>query len=224
MSFRPLRITSLHYVLTLLLLSATLGASVWSDHRPPAVLAAPINSINTQIGGWTSVGNQRLGDTIVASLNATSYLSRTYRKDRTELDVFMAFYEHLRAGESMHSPKYCLPGGGWEFSDFKTVRLTNGEREAKINRAIVRRGAERQLLLYWYQSEPRVIASEYQSKFFLVWDGLVRGNLGGSIVRVMVPDLPGAEEAGLAFATQLIPEVQRCFVSSNIRANPVTRR
>jgi EpsI family protein len=211
MRFQPLRVTSLHYLLTLLLLAATLGASVWSDRRPPAVLAAPIDSINTRIDGWTSTGNQQLGDTIIASLNATSYLSRTYRKDRSELDVFMAFYEHLRAGESMHSPKYCLPGGGWEFSDFKTVSLSSGGREAKINRAIVRKGAERQLLLYWYQSRPRVIASEYQSKFFLVWDGLVRGNQGGSIVRVMLPDRPGADQEGLAFAAQLIPEVQKCF-------------
>jgi len=211
MSFRPLRVTSLHYVLTLLLLTATLGASVWSDHRPPAVLAAPMDSINTKIDGWTSAGNQQFRDTIVASLNATSYLSRSYRKDRSDLDMFVAFYEHLRAGESMHSPKYCLPGGGWEFSDFKTIPLSTGGREAKINRAIVRRGDERQLLLYWYQSRPRVIASEYQSKFFLVWDGLIHGNQGGSIVRVMLPDRPGADQEGLSFAAQLIPEVQRCF-------------
>src|SRR6185369_8013091 len=49
MSVRSFRIASLHYVLTLLLLTATLGASVWSEHRPPAVLAAPIDSINTKI-------------------------------------------------------------------------------------------------------------------------------------------------------------------------------
>jgi EpsI family protein len=206
-----LRIKSVHYLLTLLLLTGTLGASVWSDHRTPAILVAPIDTISKTIGGWTSRGDQPLGDTIVASLAATSYLSRTYRKDRTEADFFMAFYEQVRAGESMHSPKYCLPGGGWEFSDFRTVVLNNGGRPAKINRAIVRRGEERQLLLYWYQSRPRVIASEFESKFFLVWDGLVRGNQGGSIVRLMLPDRPGAEEEGLALASQVIPEVQRCF-------------
>lgn len=215
MTYRPLRIASLHYPLTLLLLAATLGASVWSDHRSPAVLVAPIDSINTRIDGWTSAGNQRLRDTIVASLNATSYLSRTYRRDRSELDLFVAFYAQLRAGESMHSPKYCLPGGGWEFSDFQTQKISTGTGEAKINRAIVRRGEERQLLLYWYQSRPRVIASEYQSKLFLVWDGLVRGNQGGSIVRVMLPDRPGAGQEGVAFATQLITEVQRCFGPGN---------
>jgi len=200
-----------HYFLTLLLLSSTLVASIWSDHRAPVVLAKPIDSINTRIDGWSSAGNQQLRDRIVASLNATSYLSRTYRKDRNELDLFVAFYAQLRAGESMHSPKYCLPGGGWEFSDIRTVSLSANGRQAKVNRALVHLGDERQLMLYWYQSRPRIIASEYQSKLFLVWDGLTRGNQGGSIVRIMLPDRPGADQEALAFATQLIPQVQSCF-------------
>jgi len=208
-----------HYFLTLLLLSATLAASVWSDHRAPVVLAKPIDSISTQIDGWNSAGNKQLRDRIVASLKATSYLSRTYRKDRNTLDLFVAFYARLRAGESMHSPKYCLPGGGWEFSDVRTVELPANGRTAKINRALIRRGDEQQLMLYWYQSEPRIIASEYQSKIFLVWDGLTRGNQGGSIVRIMLPDRPGASEQGLAFATQLIGEVQRCFGAGNRKAD-----
>ena len=79
-----------HYFLTLLLLSATLAASVWSDHRAPVVLAKPIDSIGTQIDGWTSAGNQQLRDRVVASLKATNYLSRTYRKDRNTLDLFVA--------------------------------------------------------------------------------------------------------------------------------------
>jgi EpsI family protein len=209
---KSIRLSSLHFVLTFLLLSATLAATVWSDHRKPVVLARPIDAISMQLAGWAASGNEKLRDTIVASLNATSYLSRTYRKERAELDMFMAFYAQPRTGESMHSPKYCLPGGGWEFTDTTTINLSlPNNRTAKINRALIRRGDQREILLYWYQSQPRVIASEYESKIFLVWDGLTRGNQGGSIVRVMLHDRPGAEQDGIAFATHLIPEVQRCF-------------
>jgi EpsI family protein len=205
------RLTSLYYVLTMLLLTGTLAASIWSDHRAAAVLVKPIDSIGSQIGGWTSGGNRELRDRIVASLAATSYLSRTYRKDRSELDFFMAFYAQQRAGDTMHSPKYCLPGGGWEFSDFSTVTVPLVNGAVRINRAAIRRAGERALIFYWYQSRVRIIASEYQGKFFLVWDGLMHGNQGGSIVRLMLPDRPGADLEGLAFATQIIPEVQRCF-------------
>jgi len=204
--------SSPHFLLTVVVLLVTLGAAVSSDHRAPVVLVKPIDSIPLQLDGWTSAGNEKLRDRIEASLNATSYLSRTYKKERQDLDMFMAFYAQQRAGESMHSPKYCLPGGGWEFTSNRTVTLPlpNG-RSAKINRSEVRKGDQKQVLLYWYQSQPRVIASEYESKLFLVWDGLTRGNLGGSIVRVMLPEHPGAEQQALAFATRLIPEIQSCL-------------
>lgn len=211
MTTHPLRLKSSHYLFTMLLLSGTLAASIWSDHRDSAVLVKPIDTIDKRIGSWNTDGNRELRDTIVASLGATSYLSRIYRKDRSELDMFVAFYAQQRTGETMHSPKYCLPGGGWEFSDFRTITLSPAGRTVKINRAAIRRGDERQVLLYWYQSRARIVASEYQSKLFLVWDGLTRANQGGSIVRVMFRENPGAEQEGLAFATQLIPEIQKCL-------------
>jgi hypothetical protein len=64
-------------------------------------------------------------------------------------------------------------------------------------------------MLYWYQSSTRIVASEYQNKFFLVWDGLVHGNQGGSIVRVMLPDAPDAEAQAVNFAVNLIPQMRR---------------
>ena len=60
--------------------------------------------------------NQRNDFTVrvVRALDPTSYLSRTYRKGSNDADLFIAFYAQQRAGESMHSPKHCLPGSGWE--------------------------------------------------------------------------------------------------------------
>jgi EpsI family protein len=125
--------------------------------------------------------------------------------------VFTAFYARQKAGESMHSPKYCLPGGGWEFSAFRTITLPTPNGPAQINRSVIQKPGSRSLIFYWYQPGSRVVASEYQSKIFLVWDGLFHSNPGGSIVRVILPDRPKAEEAGLAFARQLLLEVHSCL-------------
>jgi len=206
-----LRLTSSHYLLTMLLLSGTLAASIWSDRREPSVLAKPIDSIDTRIDGWTSGANWELRDEIAASLAATSYLSRTYRKDKRELDVFVAFYAQQRAGDTMHSPRNCLPGSGWEFVDSGTATVPLTGRAVKINRLAIRKREEKALVFYWYQSRERIIASEYQGKFFLVWDGLIHGNQGGSIVRIMLADRPGAGQDGLTFAKRLIPQVQKCL-------------
>ncbi len=155
-----------HILLTILMLSGTLAAAVWSDHRNPEVLARPLDSISTRINGWTAVGNQTLRDRIAASLDATSYLSRTYRKGPDELEMFTAFYAQQKASESMHSPKYCLPGGGWEFSEFRKVTLPLPNGAATINRTVIQKPGSRALMFYWYQSRSRVVASEYQSKIF----------------------------------------------------------
>jgi len=123
--------------------------------------------------------------------------------------MFTAFYAQQRAGDTMHSPKFCLPGAGWEFEDMRTITLNLHGSKVAVNRVLVQRGGEHQLMLYWYQSPTRIVASEYQNKFFLVWDGLVHGNQGGSIVRVMLSDAPDAEAEAVNFATNLIPQMRR---------------
>ena len=67
------------------------------------------------------------------------------------------------------------------------------------------------LVLYWYQSKERVIASEYVGKILLARDALMQNATAGSIVRIIVPDQPGALETARAFASELIPQMQRCF-------------
>jgi EpsI family protein len=209
MRIQPAARVSIHLVLTMLVLAATLAASMWTDRRAASALAAPLDSISTEIAGWTSTGDVTLRETIAASLAATSYLSRTYRKGQSQLDMFTAFYAQQRAGDTMHSPKYCLPGGGWEFADIRPINFSVSGTNVTINRALIQRGEEHQFMLYWYQSPNRIVASEYENKVFLVWDGLVHGTQGGSIVRVMLPEGPGAEAEAMNFAANLVPEMRR---------------
>src|SRR5208337_3803033 len=99
--------------------------------RVPEPLAVPLDQIDSQIEGWTAAGNHTLSASTLHALDATSYLDRTYRKGNSQLNLFIAFYAQQRAGESMHSPKHCLPGAGWEIwnhdSAFIPVRGTKVE-------------------------------------------------------------------------------------------------
>jgi len=203
--------TQAHLSLTILLLSATLAASVWSEHRTPAALAGPLESIGRDIAGWTATRDQQLTEAFVTSLAPTAYLSRDYRKGGSQLGLFVAFYAQQRAGESMHSPKHCLPGAGWEISDSRSVRLVVRGNETSINRNVVQRNGQRMLVLYWYQSPTRVFASEYEGKFLLVWDRMVKGYPGGSIVRLTLRDRPEDEQGAMNFAGELIPQLTQCL-------------
>ena len=208
-SSRPL--FSWHLIAASLMLTATLAASRLTAHRKSEFLVQPLDTIDRRIAGFTGTDNPPLSDAVLAQLRLNSYLTRTYRKADRQADLFIAFYAQQRAGESMHSPKHCLPGAGWEIWDYGTADIPVNGRSVKVNRYSISNSGERRLVLYWYQSKRRIIASEYLGKILLARDALIQDSTAGSIIRIIVLDQPGAVEYASAFASVLIPEVQRCF-------------
>jgi EpsI family protein len=200
-----------NFWIAVLLLSLTIAASKLSERHVVESLAAPLESIPQVIDGWSVLKAETLDARTLQILRPTSYLSRWYGKEGRQLDVFVAYYAIQRAGETMHSPKNCLPGSGWEIwrQDSATVRVQG--HPTRINKYSIQHGEQRSLVFYWYQSKERVIASEAFGKIMLVRDSLVGGHTGGAIVRVTVPDTVPDAAGGEAFASHLASELQRCF-------------
>ena len=211
MSRRFRSILSWHLIGVWLLLATTLAASKLVEHRKSELLARPLESIDRHISGFAGTDNPSLSDEVLAKLQPTSYLSRTYSKPGIQADLFIAFYAQQRAGESMHSPKHCLPGAGWEIWDYGSTEIPAAAHRFTVNRYSISHEGERSLVLYWYQSKGRIIASEYLGKILLARDALLQNSTAGSIVRIIVPDRPGALEDARAFAAGLIPQVEHCF-------------
>jgi len=200
-----------HLVATVLLLSATLAASKLTSNRKSELLAKPLDSIDRQVAGLTGAENPALTDGVLAQLKPSAYLSRTYRKPGLQADLFISYYAQQRAGESMHSPKHCLPGAGWEIWSYGSAEIPAEGRSFTVNKYSIANSGQRMLVLYWYQSRDRIIASEYTAKILLARDALLQNSTAASIVRIIVPDQPGAFEAARGFASELIPQVRRCF-------------
>ena len=100
-------------------------------------------------------------------LRADDYLTRQYAASLGKIgSLFVAYFQSQRAGQTPHSPKNCLPGSGWTWSVSDTIRVDIAGRAQpiEINRYIVSKGDDRAVVLYWYQSRDRVVASEYQSR------------------------------------------------------------
>jgi EpsI family protein len=198
-------------LLTLVLLAATLVASKLADNGRSVSLAQPLDSIGTSIAGFTGGSSLPLAPSALAALKCDAYLSRTYRKSGIGADLFIAYYAQQRSGESMHSPKHCLPGAGWEIWDYGNMDVRANGRNFKINKYSISHEDDRRVVLYWYQSKTRIIASEYLGKVLLARDALLRHSTAGSIVRIIVPDQPGVLEPAREFAAEVIPQVQHCF-------------
>jgi EpsI family protein len=101
--------------------------------------------------------------------------------------LYVAYYQSQRTGATYHSPRNCLPGSGWQFTEQrKTVVRGPYGGDALVNEAIVQNGLDRQIILYWYQDRGRILASEYSAKLYLMWDALTKNRSDGAMVRVSV--------------------------------------
>ena len=177
-----------------------------------AVVREAFASFPMQIGNWQGQADPPLEKSILDVLGVDDYLSRIYyRADGHAVGVYMGFYASQRQGDTIHSPMNCLPGAGWEpVSEGRlTIPNIDGQgRDVVVNRYIVQKGLERQLVLYWYQSHGRVVASEYWSKAYLINDAIRLNRTDGSLVRVIAPIAVGSEDDGAA-AERLAEEFVR---------------
>jgi EpsI family protein len=196
------------YVGFLALLSGTVVASNMTPNRTAEPLRAPLASISKELIGWKMAATEELSP---RQLSATSYLARTYIKDDQQLGLLIAHHDSHQAGVSVHTPKNCLPGDGWEIWKAGYESIVYDGRSVSVNQYNVSKNDQRMVVLYWYQSRDRVIASDLFAKLMLVRDALTEGRTSGSFVRIVMEDNPKVVSEGLRFAAAIMPQVQNCF-------------
>lgn len=154
-------------------------------------LPAPLASLNTPLADWQMVNQGAVEKDVQAVLHADETLIRDYVNTTTSerASLFVAYFRSQTTGSAPHSPKNCLPGSGWVASRADIIRIpVDGEAAPiPVNRYVVSKGETQAMVLYWYQSHTRVIASEYWSKLYLVYDSMRYRRSDVSIVRVIVP-------------------------------------
>ena len=110
--------------------------------------------------------------------------------DGDVVNFYSAYYESQRKGQSAHSPKSCLPGGGWvmeQFGPHAVVGVSIAGSPLTVNRVVIAQGESRQLVYYWFQQRGRLITNEYLVKWYVFWDGLTKNRADGALVRLVTP-------------------------------------
>ena len=169
------------------------------------------DSFPMQIGPWQATVDPPMEEDILKVLGVDDYLSRIYYRPGAAVGLYMGYYGSQRQGDTIHSPLNCLPGAGWEPVKQGSLTIANADgagRDITVNRYIVQKGLERQLVLYWYQSHGRVVANEYWSKAYLIHDAIRLNRTDGSLVRVIAPIPVGTADDGAA-AEKLAEEFVR---------------
>jgi EpsI family protein len=173
----------------------------------------PLQDFPRRINAWSGTDIAIDNDTLQI-LGAGEFLLRTYRSEETsdpDINLFIAYFPSQRAGDTIHSPRHCLPGAGWTpVENTRTVLSMPGHAPFPANRYVIAQGASRQIVLYWYWAHDRGIASEYWAKFYLVGDSLKMNRSDGALVRVMAAMYPNetadaAEQRLLPFTNGILP-------------------
>ena len=202
------------------MLLSTWGSLQLLSHGEPTVSKKPFSEFPLMISDRWKGKELGLQADILEVLKVSDYMVRVYvprssvdtrQEQARQLPVYLyvGFYQSQRTGVTYHSPKNCLPGAGWEFVDGTTARVTvPGGREITINKVMIQKGLEKQVILYWYHDRGRVIASEYWAKAYLIWDAMTKNRTDGALVRISLPVTGNAEEAyreGFAFLQDVWP-------------------
>ena len=121
-------------------------------------------------------------------LKLTDYIYTDYRGNGDSVvNLFIAYYESQRNNVMPHSPRVCIPGGGWEIAKISR-QLVNG---FPVNRMVIKKGLARSLMYYWYQQRGQILANEYKMKWSLFTDALNLNRTDGALVRLNTRVYPG---------------------------------
>jgi EpsI family protein len=173
----------------------------------------PLSEFPEKLGQWSGTDVEITKD-IRDVLGPGDFLLRVYHDEdgrQPSTDLFMAYFPSQRAGDTIHSPKNCLPGAGWTPTDAARVPLAVPGRDPfVVNRYIIAKGNERLLVLYWYWAHDRAVASEYWAKVYLVTDSIKMNRSDGALVRLTTGMRPGesvdsAMSRLVPFAGQVVP-------------------
>ncbi|MEM6681572.1 MAG: VPLPA-CTERM-specific exosortase XrtD [Pseudomonadota bacterium] len=139
--------------------------------------------------GWRA-REQTLDPEVEQALKVDDYLLADYgQRQNQPVNFYVAFYESQRKGASPHSPRVCIPGGGWEISNFSRAAMKLPETKSTLpfNRLIISNNSDKLLVYYWFDQRGKKFANEYLMKAHLLKDAVTINRTDGALVRVTTP-------------------------------------
>lgn len=202
---KPAKILTLFFVVQA---AAFYGMSRTEEVR----IVSPLKSFPTEIGNWTMLNEGTVEKEVMEVLKADEVITRTYGDPTVNqaAHLFIAYFNTQRTGKAPHSPKNCLPGSGWLpiVNDRINIDIPGRAQPIEANRYIVARGDNKSLVLYWYQTHRRTVASEYTAKIYTVVDALRYNRSDTAVVKVTIPIREGVDDAK---ATEIASQFVRSF-------------
>lgn len=202
-----------------------IGCALLASARRPerALLRSPLGTLQVTVAGF-AVDERVISDDEQRVAGMHDYVYRVFQRDSgSAFSVYVGYYESQATGKTIHSPRNCLPGAGWQAVESGPKVVATDAGEVTVNRYILANGQVQALVYYWYQGRGRVAWNEYRVKWDLLRDAALRGRTEEALVRIMIPLAPSrgsdaeewqrrqkdADDLAATVARKLIPTLQQ---------------
>ncbi|MEO1574578.1 MAG: VPLPA-CTERM-specific exosortase XrtD [Pseudomonadota bacterium] len=151
------------------------------------------------LGDWNG-RTKRVEQQYLDVLKMHDWFSADYRSgdNAVPVELWVAYYDNQRKGASAHSPRSCLPGGGWRIDTLENHAVSNVpgiDGDLTVNRLLISYGEQKMLVYYWFKQRERHLTNEYIVKWYLFWDAFTRNRTDGALVRFSMPVSSGQSVA-----------------------------
>ena len=176
-------------VLYILIAAAGLFIHFHSDMLAP--VNKPFYEFPNDYQGWHMLSQSYMSQDVLDALRPTDYLERSYiSSQQIPVLLYIGYHNGGKGSGPVHSPKHCLPGGGWYKESEKqiTVDVPDGKRITLL-RAVYKNGTDKEEFFYWYQMKGgRVVTNDYLREFYEVFNSLIYRRRDVALIRISVPD------------------------------------
>jgi EpsI family protein len=178
---------------------------------------AAMNTIAVDAPGYAKIKDIPIDTLEQRIAGMDQFLNRGFQKDSADLgfSVYVGYYTYQVQGKTIHSPKNCLPGAGWEPLESAPRVVRVGDRDVTVNRYLLANKGAQALVYYWYQGRGRIEYDEYKVKWNLLKDAAFHGRTEEALVRIVIPIDPRTLQGGNA---------QAVYAAADAHADNLTRQ
>lgn len=208
-----------------LTVAALVGAGAFVHFGTSNILKVPVranlDTLPYEFEGWTSE-RQELSTATLEVLGADDQIvTNLFSPENDQFNLYINYLDMQRHGHSWHSPRQCIPGGGWQITQHDVVPTTSFDgKDFYFNRIIIENRGSRQLLYYWYEQRSRKIANEFVMKLLLIFDAVRIQRTDGAMIRIITPiarseSVEDADERLTGFMRTLEPKLPKYIPPSD---------
>ena len=176
-----------------------------------------LESFPSELTSWTRTQVLPIEPEVWKALGPQDVLNQVYRESGTRypVNLFIAYYGSTAGSKKAHSPKNCLPGAGWQPASAEIRELRAGSTVIPVNDYVIERGAEQNVVLYWFQTYQRAFAREEALSVYRLFHTVSDHRTDLAFVRIVVPvyrrDVATAQKKAMDFAQSMAPALDPYF-------------